>query len=229
MVRVILNLTPLLYWASSMSQMNDVLDASKWQFRPATALDVTDLVVLIDIASRGLLASVWRGMAGPGQSALEIGRGRIRDRQDLPSHYSKWHVATRSGEILGAYAGYVVPDPYDPGDVSGLPRLYKPMLELEALAAGTWHLMALAVYPEFRGLGLGTAMLGRAVETATACGCLVISIMANSANEGASRLYSRYGFEVRARRKYVPFRGSADRGDWLLFGKRTCIGCPTSD
>ena len=50
-------------------------------------------------------------------------------------------------------------NPYDPGDVSELPDVYAPLLELEALAAGSWFLMAIAVYPEFRRRGFGSALL----------------------------------------------------------------------
>ncbi len=190
-----------------------------WTVRAATARDASDLVVLIDIASRGLLTALWSGIAEPGQSALEIGRERIRHRTDLPSHMSNWHVAEAGGEIIGGYAGYTVPSPYDPSDVGDLPAFYRPMLELEALAAGTWHLVSLAVYREARNRGFGARLLDHATGTARAHGCSAMTIMANSANAGACRLYLRRGFAEIARRPSVPFQGSSDRGDWILFKK----------
>ncbi len=187
--------------------------------RAAAARDASDLVVLIDIASRGLLTALWTGFATPGQSALEIGRDRIRHRTDLPSHVSNWHVAEAGGEIIGGYAGYAVPSPYDPSDVGDLPAFYRPMLELEALAAGTWHLVSLAVYPDARNRGIGSILLDHATGTARADGCSDMTIMANSANDGACRLYLRRGFAEAARRASLPFQGSSDRGDWILFKK----------
>ena len=189
----------------------------KWTVRAATSRDASDVVVLIDIASRGLLTALWSGLAAPGQSALEVGRERIRQRTDLPSHLSNWHVAEAGGEIIGGYAGYVVPSPYDPGYVGDLPAFYRPMLELEALAAGTWHLVSLAVYPEARNRGIGSRLLDHAIATARAAQCSAMTIMANNANAGACRLYLRRGFAETARRASVPFQGSSDRGDWILF------------
>jgi GNAT superfamily N-acetyltransferase len=187
--------------------------------RAATEHDVSDIVVLIDIASRGLLSALWSGFAAPGQSALEIGRERIRSGRNLPSHLSNWQLADAGSGIIGGYAGYPVPSPYDPQDVGGLPDFYTPMLELEALAAGTWHLVSLAVYPEARNRGVGAGLLEHATATARASGATTMTIMANSSNDGACRLYLRHGFAEIGRRPSVPFEGSSDRGDWILFGR----------
>lgn len=192
---------------------------TKWNYREAVASDASDLTVLIDIASRGLLLWLWQQMVKDGQSALEFGRERIIGRQDLPAHFKKWRVATENNHVAGAMAGYVVPSPYDPGDIEGLPGLYKPLLELEAMAAGTWHLMALAVYPAHRNIGLGTQLLRRAEFSAASAGCSKISIIANSENEGACRLYRSNGYSLQEKRPYVPFPNSADRGEWFLFEK----------
>ncbi len=190
-----------------------------WKFRAAEKADASDLAVLIDISSRGLLSWLWREMAPADQSPMEFGRERIRVRDDLPAYYSNWQIATLEGAVVGAMAGYTVPLPYDPGDISDLPSLYQPLLEVEALAAGTWHLMSLAVYADYRGTGVGTQLLMRAEDHAQSCGCSTISIIANSANSGACRLYKRAGYTIQARRPYVPYPGSEYPGEWLLFQK----------
>ena len=190
-----------------------------WSVRAATERDVSDIVVLIDIASRGLLTALWSGFAAPGQSALEVGRERIRSGNDLPSHLSNWQLAESATGIIGGYAGYAVPSPYDPQDVGGLPDFYTPMIELEALAAGTWHLVSLAVYPETRNRGVGGRLLDHATVTARRSCATTMTIMANSSNGGAGRLYLRHGFAEIARRPSLPFEGSSDRGDWILFGR----------
>ena len=46
-----------------------------------------------------------------------------------------------------------------------------------------------------------------------------MSIIVEDANAGALRLYLRHGFAEWARRPYVPFPGSMDKGDWVLLGK----------
>ena len=190
------------------------------RLRHANRDDAAQLLALIDIASRGLLIWVWSQMTAQGQSALEIGRSRIRDREDLPSHFSNWTILENSNDVIGGVAGYPIPTPYNPGDIAGLPSLYAPMLELEALAAGTWYLMALAVFPEFRRKGHATAMLAFAERKAQEEGFARMTIMVNSSNTDALGLYQRHGFREIATRPYIPFPGSRDAGQWILLEKQ---------
>jgi ribosomal protein S18 acetylase RimI-like enzyme len=190
--------------------------AAKFSLRPATRKDAVDLAILMDMASRGLLNWFWSTLAELGQSALEVGRDRILNRSDVPSHYSRWCVAEQDGVIAGGYAGYVVPEPYDPGDVSDLPDVYAPLLELEALAAGSWFLIAIAVYPEFRKTGLGSTLLNSAIEAGKGAGAERISLTVSTANEAALMLYTRYQFSEIARRDAVCFPASGAIGEWLL-------------
>lgn len=190
--------------------------AAKFSLRPATRKDAVDLAILMDMASRGLLNWFWSTLAEPGQSALEVGRDRILNRSDVPSHYSRWCVAEQDGAIAGGYAGYVVPKPYDPGDVSELPDVYTPLLELEALAAGSWFLIAIAVYPEFRKEGLGSTLLELATSEARDSGAQRLMLTVSSANENALQLYRKHGLIEVARRGAVPFLGSVEIGEWVL-------------
>jgi len=181
--------------------------------------DAVNLAILMDMASRGLLNWAWSSLAEPGQSALEVGRDRILNRTDIPSHYSRWCVAEHDGALAGGHAGYVVPDPYDPGDVSDLPDVYGPLLELEALAAGSWFLMAIAVYPEFQKAGLGSTLLESALGTARESAVERIMLTVSTVNENAFRLYDRHGFREVARRRALPFPGSGDIGEWVLLSR----------
>lgn len=193
--------------------------AVDFSLRPATREDAVDLAILMDMASRGLVSWLWSTIAEPGQSALEVGRGRLRNRADLPSHYQRWIVAVCEGEIAGGFAGYVVPDPYDAGDISDLPDVYGPLLELEALAAGSWFLMAIAVYPDFRRQGLGSRLLEEVIATARQSSAERASLTVSTVNDAASRLYERHGFRESARRRAIGFPGSGDIGDWMLLSR----------
>jgi ribosomal protein S18 acetylase RimI-like enzyme len=189
-------------------------------FRPARRSDASNLAVLLDSAARGLVAWLWTTLRSPGQSILEVGRHRILNNTDSPSHFTKWTIAEIDGEIAGGVTGFVVPDTDDrQRDVSHLPEAYRPHLELEALAIGTWYLMIVSVFPEHRGKGLGTALLAKAEELARRSGAREMSLLVESANAGALKLYLRYGFRERARRPYLSFPGSTDEGDWLLMVK----------
>jgi ribosomal protein S18 acetylase RimI-like enzyme len=187
--------------------------------RAATPRDAADLAILMDMASRGLVSWVWSTLARRGQSPLELGRHRIRTRNDIPSHFANWTVAEVGPDVVGAFAGYIVPNPYEPGDVSGLPDVYGPLLELEAVAAGNWFLMALAVYPEFHRRGFGSALLAAAGRTADESRARRMTLTISTENHGALALYRRDGFSEVARRQMLPYPGSGDNGEWVLLGK----------
>jgi ribosomal protein S18 acetylase RimI-like enzyme len=92
-------------------------------------------------------------------------------------------------------------------------------LELEALAVTTWTMMAVAVFPEYRGRGLGAALLLGAENVARRTIARQMSLIVERDNSTALGLYGRSGLRERARRPFVPFPGSTDRGDWILMVK----------
>jgi ribosomal protein S18 acetylase RimI-like enzyme len=187
--------------------------------RPAVRQDAVQLAALLDIASRGLVLWLWGTVTAPGQSAIEVGRARILELKEFPSHFSNWTVITIENEIAGAFAGYPISNSQPAKDGADLPSLYQPMLELESCAVGSWYIMTLSVFPEFRNHRLGTMMLARAAEIARDAGLGKLSIMLVSDNISALRLYHRQGFREIGRRKFIPFPGSRDEGDWLLLTK----------
>ena len=204
------------YWAS----LNNVdFMAINLKFRSATIDDADHLVALLDAASRRLVSWYWSTMSEPGQSYFEVGRNRIRTKMERTTYFAKWWIAELEGRIAGAWNGYSIAKPYDPGDISGLPDVYTPIIELEAVAEGTWYLQVASVYPEFRGKGIGTSILSKAEAIAHGSGANRMSLMVESANRDAHRLYRRFGFTDWDSRPFIPFPGSSDKGDWILMGK----------
>jgi ribosomal protein S18 acetylase RimI-like enzyme len=189
------------------------------RFRRARQSDASDLICLIDGASRGLALWLWGTLSAPGRAATDVGRHRIRTCTASPLHYAGFTVAEIEGVVAGALTGRRIPIPYERGDAADLPAAFAPLLELEALAAGSWYLTVVAVHPEFRGRGIGSALLRKAEEIARAAGADQISLIVETANRGALELYLRQGFGEWTRRPYVPFPGSLDDGDWILLGK----------
>lgn len=186
------------------------------RFRAGQADDVLDLVCFIDSASRGLALWFWGQITQPGESVIEAGRSRTRDNLESPLHYTTWTIAEINGAVAGALTGRLIPIPYLRGDMHDLPAPFVPILELEAVAAGSWYVNAVAIHPEFRGRGVGSALLGEARRLALSEGAPEMSIIVEDANAGAVRLYHRHHFVEYARRPFVPFPGSTDEGDWLL-------------
>jgi ribosomal protein S18 acetylase RimI-like enzyme len=190
------------------------------RFRQAQGSDALDLVCLIDSASRGLALWLWSTRRGPGQSTLEVGRERIRTLTASPLYYAAFTIAEIDGATAGALTGRLLPTPYERGDAADLPDPFVPLLELEAAAAGSWYLNVIAVYPEFRGRGVGAALLRKAGEIARLTAAAQMSLIVQESNVGALRFYLRYGFGEWARRRYVPFPGSMAEGDWILLKKK---------
>lgn len=193
------------------------------RLRPATRDDVRDLARLIDIAGEGFGTYLWSLAAGPGETALDVGMRRAQ-REDGGFSYRNATLAELDGKVAGLLLGYPLADPYDAGDLGSLPPTVRPLIELESRAPGSWYVNALAAYPEFRGKGIGTALLALAEDLAAQTRAPDLSIIVADQNEGARRLYERTGYRAVERRAVVPFPGFAHTGDWVLMTKARNVG-----
>ena len=176
------------------------------------------MAALADIAGHGLPAWVWSGARSKGQSIIEVGLSRAM-REDADFSYRNAHMLEQDGEIAGMVLGYGQPESFGPVDSSEVHEVFRPLVELEAEAPGSWYLNIVAMFPEYRGRGLGTGLLDHADALAKATGAGLLSLIVDSDNHGARRLYNRTGYRERARRAYVSFPGSSRQGDWLLMVK----------
>src|SRR3990170_2760976 len=127
-------------------------------FRPATKADASALAVLVDIAGEGMPAYMWSTLKAPGQSVLEFGRERAA-RETGGFSWRNAVVAEVDGEVAASLVGYRLDDPYDLGALAETPPIVQPLVRLEARAPGSWYVNVLATFPEFRGLGIATALL----------------------------------------------------------------------
>lgn len=186
--------------------------------RPAEKADAAALAILVDIAGEGLPAYMWGTMKAPGQSILEFGRSRA-GRDEGGFSYRNATVVEIDGEIAAALVGYRLDDPYDVDNLSDIPEMVRPLIELEAEVPGSWYVNVLATFPECRGIGLGTQLLEEAEDRALESGAQTLSIIVASENTIAARLYARTGYEEVARRPVVDFPGCPHGGDWVLMTK----------
>ena len=151
---------------------------------------------------------LWSQAARPGETALEIGKRRAQ-REEGGFSYRHATIAEVDRKVAGLLLGYRLPEPYVLGDVSALPEMVRPLMELEAEAPGTWYVNALAAFPEYRGQGIGTRLLTEAELLAIEVGAPGLSLIVADQNEGAKRLYARMGYRAVARRPLIRFRGLA--------------------
>jgi ribosomal protein S18 acetylase RimI-like enzyme len=186
--------------------------------RPATKRDALTIAALADIAGHGIPCWAWSQSRAEGQSVFEVGRGRAMRDEGAFSHRNA-HVVEVDGEVAGMVLGYRQPDPYDVSDLAELPEPFRPVVELEAEGPGSWYVNMIAAFPEYRGHGLGKRLLGHADVLAREAGAKSLSLIVESENAGARRLYERTGYRDSARRRLVPIPGSTQDGDWLLMVK----------
>ena len=184
------------------------------RLRPATLDDADALAELFDLAGEGLPLHLWARMAEPGETALEVGRRRAR-RDGAAFSWRNATVIEAGGGVAASLVGYALPDAPEPQDPA-IPPMFRPLDELERLALGSWYVNALAVYPRWRGRGMGTRLLAHAGELATAAGCRGPSIIVADTNEAARRLYERTGHVERARRAAVNEDWIGAVREWVL-------------
>jgi ribosomal protein S18 acetylase RimI-like enzyme len=187
------------------------------RFRPARIDEADVLAELVDYAGEGLPSYVWGKMAGPGETAQEVGRRRAARETGIS--YRNATMIEYAGHAAGSLIGYAIPDAPEPVVPSDMPATRVPLQELENRAPGTWNVNVLGVLPQFRNLGLGTELLRMADERARKLGKRGMSIIVSDANIGARRLYERLGYREVARRTMVKEQWVSDGHEWVLLIK----------
>lgn len=185
--------------------------------REARASDAGHLVRFINMAADDLPLHFWRRSVGAGGDPWAFGRERAARETGNFSFRNAW-LAELDGEVAACLLGYPAdaePGPIDPDT----PAIFVPLLQLEALAPGSWYLNVLATYAPFRGRGCGSALLAHAEEVALRAGCGAISLIAEDTHLEALRLYAAKGYREVARRPVVKDDWQVDAGEWILFAK----------
>ena len=149
---------------------------------------------------------------------LPAGRARaLRDEGGFS--YRNAYMAEIDGEVAGTMVGY--PLFGESRDLSGCAALWH---------AGWWNwnwryrTTGTSTFspsiPEYRGRGIGTALLERADELGSHANTRGMAIIVASGNEDAYRLYQRQGYRLfRKRPAPPPFPAPSAEQDWLLLTK----------
>ena len=184
--------------------------------RNAFHSDAADLARLINMAGEGLPEYLWRDEAERrGVSSMQLGARRA-GREEGGFSYRHARVAVIDGSMAGMSLAYRLDDPGDPVEPESLPPMVRPLVELEALAPGSWYINAVAAYPEWRGQGVGNALMMDCEEAAVAAGVYAMSLIVASENAAAHRLYLRLGYRETATRPLVTWPGGPRGGNWIL-------------
>ena len=187
--------------------------------RPARKSDAAHMVALIDRAGYGMPLWLWSGLRQDEPSVLDVGRKRAM-REEGGFSYRKANLIECGGEVAGMLIGYRLDDPYDAGDLSKLPDIFRPMVELESLVPGSWYINVISVHEDFQGRGLGRQLMEFAEVLAQQADARSLSIIFESRNDAARRLYLKMGFAELDRRPRVPYPGDyTGSEEWVLLTK----------
>jgi ribosomal protein S18 acetylase RimI-like enzyme len=185
--------------------------------RDATATDADHLVRFINMAADDLPLHFWKKSVGPDGDPFAYGRERAARATGNFSFRNAW-LAEVGGEVAAGLLGYpaaLEPEAIDPDT----PPIFVPLLELEAMAPGSWYLNVLATYPQHRGKGLGSALLAKAEAVTRQMGRSTISLIAEDTHQDALRLYRAKGFTEIARRPLVKEDWPVEAAEWILLTK----------
>jgi ribosomal protein S18 acetylase RimI-like enzyme len=185
--------------------------------REARPTDADHLARFINMAADDLPLHFWRKSVGPEGDAWAWGQERAMRETGSFSYRNAW-MAEADGAVAACLLGYPAeaePGPIDPDT----PPVFVPLLQLEALAPGSWYLNVLASYAPYRGRGLASALLAHAETVARAAGLQTISLIAADSHLDALRLYRAKGYREVARRAVVKGDWQAEATEWILFTK----------
>lgn len=187
------------------------------EIRKAKASDAGHLVRFINMAADDLPLHFWQRSVGPEGDPWAYGKERAARETGSFSYRNAW-LAELNGEVAACLLGYPAEDTPGPVDPD-TPAIFVPLLELEALAPGSWYLNVLATYDRFRGKGGGSALLAFAEDVARSAGHTSISLIAADTHRDALRLYQGRGYREVARRPVVKGDWQVDAAEWILFAK----------
>ncbi|MCP4185951.1 MAG: GNAT family N-acetyltransferase [Hyphomicrobiales bacterium] len=193
--------------------------------RGAKITDCADLARLDNIASHGLSVWYWQTDHSFSQAtniseydAIEIGSQRMANT-DSQIGFKNGVIALSLNRVAGFATGFSWKQNNVATSKEQNPVL-KPVSELFAQCQGGWWLDGLAVYPEFRGRGIGGKLLDDCFRRAKIEGKEKLCLAAEDSNEDALSLYHSRGFVECDRRDCFPYKPEITTKYWLLMEAR---------
>jgi GNAT superfamily N-acetyltransferase len=182
-------------------------------FRPAQKKDCATLATLYSIASAGLADYFWTRIAGPEEEILTVGR-RCYERDDSVFSYRNCTVVENEGKAVGML--FAFPMHVRSSDEESDPVLvpYRNLKE-----DNSYYICGMALFPEYRGHGIGSRLLTLAEKHARDKGFEKISLMVFEQNADAKRLYDQAGYREVSRGTVYPHPLIHYTGDALLMVK----------
>ena len=135
--------------------------------------------------------------------------------------YEHCLIAQKDALIAGMLYAFPISNlgdaPSDPRVTAEGQKYLAPAVELlHQIQGSSYHISALAVYPEFRGAGAGKRLMAAGASDALRLGLPKLSLLSFEQNAPATPLYQRLGFKIAARCQVIPHPLVHYTGDLLL-------------
>lgn len=181
------------------------------RFKPE---DADTVARLNDMASGGILLTVWARSAGSNGDPWEQGR-----LQQIEQMETGWNmvVLDQGHGVEAVLMGQ--PHGTEPASLEGVDAEWVPLVELENLVPEAWCLNVIATLPAHRGKGHGARLMALAEDMARAGLHSRIALVVADTNTPAIRLYERNGYMEMARRPMVKGDWTGPGQDWVLMVK----------
>jgi len=181
------------------------------RLRSAKREDSRAIAELFRLSSGGVADYIWQLLKPeyPGLDLLDIGERRYA-REGVNFSCDNCTIAEHDGSVLGMIHAFEMPEASEPETDPVL----RPYAELEA--PGSLYISGVALFPEYRGLGIGSRLMDAALQAASQRELSKLSLIAFEQNEGSWRLYLRLGYDVVDQRPVVPHPMIRYTGNALL-------------
>jgi GNAT superfamily N-acetyltransferase len=176
--------------------------------------DVDALCDLFDMANHGDIAAIWGREAGPGETWKHVCTRHMLD-PNSEVHVGKAVVAQINDQVVGALLFFHM-RPTPVADVTGLPLHARPFAILRSQAPECVMLRDMAVFPEFRGLGLATRLLDAAIQAGFTAGIRHAVAIVHETNTKLLAHYAKRGFAEIGSHTVLAHNHHSPESRWLL-------------
>jgi ribosomal protein S18 acetylase RimI-like enzyme len=188
------------------------------QIRNANLKDCYSVAELALIAGEGIPAFFWEQSRKEDQDIISVGAHNLASETENFS-YKNVHVAVVEDNIAGMLLAYKLPSNELAEDINDFPEFIRPLIELEQCVPNSFYINMIACYPQYRGKGVGSALMAIVDQLAQEAGCQIISLEVFEQNEGALRLYQRLGYNIIESRDVIPHPCHVNTGKIFLLTK----------
>jgi ribosomal protein S18 acetylase RimI-like enzyme len=183
------------------------------EFRPAKKEECRIIAELYSISSNGVANYIWTKLAKPGEDILDVGERRY-EREDTFFSYKNCTVV----EVDGVISGMMVAFPMVADDEIDEDPVLAPYSRLEE--DNSYYICGVALYPEYRGKGIGHQFMALAKKQAILKGIHKLSLIVFEDNENALGIYQELGYKEIRREQIVEHPMIQHSGDAILMVKK---------